>query len=135
MTLPVVLGVGARDATFRKMANRNQTDTNEIATTEIKYQTDFHFAEKIAIFNQILRRPYSRFRQDTKKRSRTLGQKYQIPIWYWYFLGIPIFLLPIGITSRDRLYCGVIAGFVKLFEVSLQGRDAKGVFETWVENC
>ena len=28
------------------MTNRNQTDTNEIATTETKYQTDFYSAEK-----------------------------------------------------------------------------------------
>ena len=34
------------DATFRKMTNRNQTDTNEIAITETKYQTDLYFAEK-----------------------------------------------------------------------------------------
>ena len=38
--------VMSRDATFRKMTNRNQTDTNEIATTETKYQTDFYSAEK-----------------------------------------------------------------------------------------
>ena len=25
----------------------------------------------------------------------------QIPIWYWYFLGIPNFWLPVGITNRD----------------------------------
>ena len=35
-----------RDAIFRKMTNRNQTDTNEMATTETKYQTDFYSAEK-----------------------------------------------------------------------------------------
>ena len=28
-----------------------------------------------------------------------MGQKYQIPIRYWYFLGIPNFWLPIGITK------------------------------------
>ena len=35
-----------RDATFRKMTNRNQTDTNEMATTETKYQTDLYSSEK-----------------------------------------------------------------------------------------
>ena len=35
-----------RDATFRKMTNQNQTDTNEMTTTETKYQTDFYSAEK-----------------------------------------------------------------------------------------
>ena len=38
--------VAARDATFRKMRNQNQTDTNETATTETKYQTDFYSVEK-----------------------------------------------------------------------------------------
>ena len=28
------------------MTNQNQTATNEMATTETKYQTDFYFAEK-----------------------------------------------------------------------------------------
>ena len=84
-----------------KMTNQNQTDTNEIAPTETKYQTDFYSAEKIPIFNQILSRPYSRFRQNSKKIPRNLGQKYQIPILYWYFLGIPNFWLPIGITTLN----------------------------------
>ena len=30
-----------RDVIFSKMANQNQTDTNEMATIETKYQTDF----------------------------------------------------------------------------------------------
>ena len=38
--------VRTRDAIFRKMINQNQTGTNEMATTETKYQTDFHSAEK-----------------------------------------------------------------------------------------
>ena len=33
--------VSSRSAIFGKMTNRNQTDTNEMATTETKYQTDF----------------------------------------------------------------------------------------------
>ena len=51
-----------RDAIFRKITNRNQTNTNEIATTETKYQTDFYTSEKIPIFNQILYRSYSKYR-------------------------------------------------------------------------
>ena len=35
------LGGTGLDVIFRKMTNQNQTDTNEIATTETKYQTDF----------------------------------------------------------------------------------------------
>ena len=81
-----------RDATFTKMTNQNQTDTNEIATTETKYQTDFYSAEIISIFNQILSRPYSRFRQNTKKIPINLGT--EIPntdlvlafSWYTKFL-------------------------------------------------
>ena len=38
--------VRIRDATCSKMRNQNQTDTNEITTTETKYQTDFYSAEK-----------------------------------------------------------------------------------------
>ena len=38
--------IETRDATFGKMTNQNQTDTNEMATTETKYQTDFYSFEK-----------------------------------------------------------------------------------------
>ena len=36
---------GCRDAIFRKIINLNQTDTNEMATAETKYQTDFYSAQ------------------------------------------------------------------------------------------
>ena len=35
-----------RGAIFRKITSQNQTDTNEMATTETKYQTDFYSAQK-----------------------------------------------------------------------------------------
>ena len=35
-----------RDAIFRKITNQNQTDTNEMVTTETKYQTDFYSVQK-----------------------------------------------------------------------------------------
>ena len=35
-----------RDVIFRQMTKRNQINTNEMATTETKYQTDFYPAEK-----------------------------------------------------------------------------------------
>ena len=38
-----------RDVIFRKMTNRNQTDTNEMATIETKYQTDLYSAENTKI--------------------------------------------------------------------------------------
>ena len=41
-----------RDATFRKMTNQNQTDTNEIVTTETKNQTDFYPAGKYQYLNK-----------------------------------------------------------------------------------
>ena len=49
------------------------------------------FCPKIPIFNQILRRLFLRYRENTMKILRNLGQKYQIPIWLWYLFGIPIF--------------------------------------------
>ena len=39
----------ARDAIFRKMANRNETDTNEMATIKTKYQTNFYSAKNTNI--------------------------------------------------------------------------------------
>ena len=57
------------------------------------------FCRKIPICNQILTRTFSKCRYNTKKIPRNLGQKYQIPIWFWYFLGIPNFWLPIDITN------------------------------------
>ena len=45
-SMVMTVAIGDSDATFGKMTNQNQTDTNEIATMESKYQTDFYFAEK-----------------------------------------------------------------------------------------
>ena len=53
---------------------------------------------KIPIFSKILTRASSKYRLNTKKIPKNLGQKCQIPIWYWYFLGIPNFWFPIDIT-------------------------------------
>ena len=52
----------SRDVIFRKMTNQNQTDTNEIATTETKYQTDFYSAKEKTMFNHILTRAFSKCR-------------------------------------------------------------------------
>ena len=38
--------------------------------------------------------------QDSDKIPKNLRHKYQIPIWYWYFLSIPNSWLPIDITSK-----------------------------------
>ena len=61
--------VCVRDAIFRKITNRNQNDTNEIATTETKYQNDFYSCEKY----QYLTKFYEDRAQDTDKIQR----KYQ----------------------------------------------------------
>ena len=42
--------VPIRDVIFRKMESQNQTDTNEMATTETKYQTDFYSAVNTNIY-------------------------------------------------------------------------------------
>ena len=36
-----------RDVIFKKMKNQNQTDTNEMANTETKYQADFFLPKNI----------------------------------------------------------------------------------------
>ena len=57
----------------------------------------FYFAEKC----QYLTKFKEDRTQDTDKNKKILinvGQKYQIPIWYRHFRGIPNFLLPIDIT-------------------------------------
>ena len=52
-----VPSVSTRDAIFRKMTNRNQTDTIEMATTETKYQTVFILTKNTNIkptFNKVV---------------------------------------------------------------------------------
>ena len=51
-----------RDVIFRKMTNRNQTDTNEMTTTENQIPNQILFCPKIPIINQILTRLFSNFR-------------------------------------------------------------------------
>ena len=41
--------------------------------------------------------------KNTKKVPRNLRHKYQIPIWYWYFLGIPNSWFPIDITNTNPI--------------------------------
>ena len=72
-----------RDVIFRNMTNWNQTDTNpqKLNTKQIL------FCRKMSIFNQILRRSYSRYRSNTNKSENT---KYRFGR-YWYFLVYQIF--------------------------------------------
>ena len=70
-----------------------------MVTTETKYQTNFILPKNTNIkpnFNtNVLKIPIT-YQENTNK----FGHKYQIPIWYRYFLGIPNFWLPIDITSE-----------------------------------
>ena len=47
-----------------------------------------------------------------EKNTKKFGQKYQIPIWYWYFLGIPNFWWTIDITMKHARW--LICSFQKL---------------------
>ena len=44
-----LLCMSIRDVIFRKMTNQNQTNTNKMATTETKYQTNFYSAKNTNI--------------------------------------------------------------------------------------
>ena len=46
-------------------------------------------------FNKVVLKIPIKYQENTKK----FETQYQIPIWYWYFLGIPNSWLPIDITS------------------------------------
>ena len=82
----------------RDVTNRNQTDLPMKSQPQIPNTKPVFIRLKMQIFNQILRRLCSIYRQNTKKIPRHLGQKYQIPTWYLYFLGVPNFWLPIDIS-------------------------------------
>ena len=50
----IYIDTNTRDVIFGKMENQNQTDSNEMATTETKCQTDFYSAKRyLPILNQI----------------------------------------------------------------------------------
>ena len=53
-----------------KLQNRNQTNTNEMATTETKYQTDFYYAENTNIkpnFNKAVLKIPIKYQENIKK--------------------------------------------------------------------
>ena len=77
-----------------------------MATTETKYQTNFYSAKNTSIkpnFNKGFLKIPIKYQENTKKIPRNLGQKYQIPISYWYFLGIPNSWFPIDIITSDGI--------------------------------
>ena len=71
------------------MTNRNQTDTNEMATVGTKYKNDFILPKISPIspnFKQIVHKTKIKYQE-----NRKMGQKYRIPIdlvmvisWYVY---------------------------------------------------
>ena len=70
------------------MTNQNQTDTNEMATTEIKYLTDFYSAEKNTNMKP-------NFNIECSQNADTIPRKYQ-EIWdrnTKYRFGFGIFLV------------------------------------------
>ena len=84
--------VTVRDVIFMKMT----TETKPILKKwqpQIPNVKPIFILQKIQIFNQVLEDRS----HNADKIPRNLGQKYQIPIWYWYFLGrYPKFLVTDG---------------------------------------
>ena len=70
-TLTVRRGyIPTRDVIFRKMTNRNQTDTNEMTNTETKYQTNFILPQNTNIlpnFNKNIHKIPIKYQENTKK--------------------------------------------------------------------
>ena len=79
--------IRSRDAIFRKITNQNQTDTNEMATTETKYQTDFYSAPKyqyLTKFKKIVLKIPIKYQENTKKFGTEITE---------YRFGFGIFLV------------------------------------------
>ena len=69
-------------------------------TIETKHQTDFYSAKNTNIqqnFNKGFLKISIKYQENTKK----FGTEIPIPIWCWYFLGIPNFLFEIDITGTN----------------------------------
>ena len=77
-----------RDVIFRKMTNRNQTDTNEMATTETKYQTNFYFSKKqnniLPNFNMIVLKIPIKYQENTKKFGTEIPNTELVLVFSWY---------------------------------------------------
>ena len=69
------------------MTNQNQTDANEIATTETKYQTDFYSAEKYNIkptFNKVVLKIPIKYQENTKKFETLIPNTDLVLVFSWY---------------------------------------------------
>ena len=76
-----------RGAIFRKFSNRNQTDTNEMATTETKYQTDFYSAKNTNIlpnFNKGFLKIPIKYQENTKKFGTEIPNTDLVLVFSWY---------------------------------------------------
>ena len=92
--------ISTRDAIFRKMTNRNQTDTNEMTTTETKYETDFYSVEKYIYLTKLFRRSYSRYRKKYQELwVRNTKNRFGIVV---FLVDIPNFSLPIDIININN---------------------------------
>ena len=79
--------VGTRDIIFRKMTNRNQTETNEMATTETKYRTDFILPKNTNVkpnFKATVLKMPIKYQQNTKKYWTEIPNTALIPVFPSY---------------------------------------------------
>ena len=78
----------SRDVIFRKMANRNQTNTNEMTTTETKCQTNFYSVEKHtniwSNFNKIVLKMPIKYQENTKKFGTEIPNTDLVLVFSWY---------------------------------------------------
>ena len=78
----------SRDAIFRKMTNQNQIDTNEMATTETKYQTNFYSAEKntniYPNFNKSVHKKPTKYQENTKKFGTEIPNTDLVLVFSWF---------------------------------------------------
>ena len=76
-----------RGVIFRKISNRNQTDTNEMATTETKYQTDFYSVKNTNIlpnFNKGFLKIPIKYQENTKKFGTGIPNTDLVLVFSWY---------------------------------------------------
>ena len=74
-------------AICRKISNRNQTDTNEMATTETKYQTDFYSAKNTNIepnFKKSFLIIPIKYQENTKKFGTEIPNTDLVSVFSWY---------------------------------------------------
>ena len=109
-----------RGAIFRKITSQNQTDTNEMATTETKYQTDFYSAQKyqyLTNFKKIVFKIPIKYQEDTKK-FRDRNTKYRFGFGIFLAYQIFGFRLASLMCTFEALICAILS--VSKFELSTE---------------